>query len=162
MKEKYGKMVESDIRFSGSSLIKMSILSFLGGLISTTVGIGGGMIFNPILLNLGMPAKVSSATGMYMIMYAKLASSITFLVFGLLDIQFGLWIGFWCAIGAMMGLMGVNLMLKKFKRQSYIVFILFLVIAICTVFIPTFGAKDLADKVSARGHEALWETGSLC
>lgn len=41
----------------------------MGGLVGA-MGLGGGVVFNPILLNLGVPPTVVAATGMYLIMYS--------------------------------------------------------------------------------------------
>ena len=62
------------------------VLGFLGGWVAGALGLGGGTIFNPLLLKLGVPPKVSSATGMYLIMFSKVASSLIYYLADYLDV----------------------------------------------------------------------------
>ena len=57
MKEKYGNinLVESDIRFTGKPLAQTLTLGFVGGWVAGALGLGGGAIFNPALLTMGVP-----------------------------------------------------------------------------------------------------------
>jgi uncharacterized membrane protein YfcA len=84
--------------------LKLVLSAFIGGWISGALGLGGGAIFNPIFLSMGVPPKVSSATSMYMISYSTFASSFIYILYKVLDIRFGIWIGFWCMIGTVCGL----------------------------------------------------------
>ena len=47
---------------------------------SGALGLGGGSIFNPLLLSMGVPPKVASATGMYMIIFSTGASTVTYVL----------------------------------------------------------------------------------
>jgi len=107
--------------------------------------LGGGAIFNPLLLSMGVPPPVSSATGMYMIMFSTAGSSAVFLLYKVLDMQFALWIGFWCSMGSIAGLYILNQTMKKFDRQSPIVFMLVFILGLSAVLVPLFGAIDLYD-----------------
>lgn len=73
-------LVNSDIRFEGKNLKKLLFYSFFGGFISGAFGQGGGSIFNPVLIEMGVPPSVAGATGMYMVMFSSFSSSIMFLM----------------------------------------------------------------------------------
>ena len=47
---------------------------------SGALGLGGGSIFNPLLLSMGVPPRVASATGMYMIIFSTGASSLIYII----------------------------------------------------------------------------------
>ncbi len=49
----YG-MVPSDVVMDVHSLIKLVCFAFSGGLASGALGVGGGIIFNPLILSLGV------------------------------------------------------------------------------------------------------------
>lgn len=53
---------------------------------SGALGLGGGAIFNPVLLSMGIPPGVSSSTGMYLVMFTTLGSSITYTLQGTMDV----------------------------------------------------------------------------
>ena len=84
LKKKYGGInkVPSDIIPEKSVLIKLLLLSFFGRFVAGAFGLGGGVIFNPILLSLGMPPIVSSATGAYLITFSKISSYLVYTLSG--------------------------------------------------------------------------------
>lgn len=49
---------EKKILFIEENFIKIVVLTFLGGIVSGMVGIGGGMITTPLMLSLGANPKV--------------------------------------------------------------------------------------------------------
>lgn len=118
LKIKFGRvnLVESDLIFEGTVLRKVLFLGFGGGWVAGALGLGGGVIFNPLLMSLGVPPKVSSATGMYMITFSKISTSCLYLVFGELYLDYALWVGGWSVVGSVIGLAGANYYMKKFNR----------------------------------------------
>ena len=109
-------MVKSDLVFTGEVLKKVLYLGFGGGFVAGALGLGGGVIFNPYLIGMGVPPKVSSATGMYLIMYSKVAACTVYLLAGKLNLEYGLWIAAWSSVGAIAGLFGSNWYMRKFNR----------------------------------------------
>ena len=91
-------------------------LSFAGGFVSGALGLGGGSIFNPLLLSLGLPPKVASATGMYMLIFSTGASSMTFIFNDMLHISYGLWVGSFCVLGSVAGMLLLEKVMKKLGR----------------------------------------------
>ena len=118
LKKRHGSinLVSSDLVFKGKTLKSVLNLGFWGGYVAGALGLGGGVIFNPYLIGMGVPPKVSSATGMYLIMYSKIAAVTVYMLAGKLNIQYGLWIAAWSSVGAIIGLYGSNWYMKKFNR----------------------------------------------
>jgi uncharacterized membrane protein YfcA len=135
-----------EVQFQQSILIKLVIFALLGGWVSGALGLGGGAIFNPLLLSMGVPPAVASSTGMYMIMFSTAGSSITYAVFGTLNLSYGLWIGGWCAVASIIGLYILNKVVKKFDRQSPIVFLLTFVLGLSALLVPVFAVVSLKGK----------------
>lgn len=153
-------MADSDLVFEGKILKNVLCLGFFGGWVAGALGLGGGVIFNPLLLAMGVPPKVSSATGMYIITFSKIATCVIYLLYGLLQMDYGLWIAFWSSCGAIMGLKGANYYMEKFGRQSIIVFCLTFIMIISTIGVPIFGFIDLKKK--ADNGENIKAFGSIC
>lgn len=117
LKKKVGRgMGKSDVEFTNKTVGKLVIFATLGGWVSGALGLGGGAIFNPLLLSMGVPPAVASSTGMYMILFSTAGTSITFILFGVLNLTFGFWIGCWCAVASLIGLYALNKVIKKFDR----------------------------------------------
>lgn len=162
LKEKYGNvnLAKSDLIFRGKVLRNVLCLGFGGGWVAGALGLGGGVIFNPLLLSMGVPPKVSSATGMYLITFSKIATCFLYFIFGELMLDYAFWIAAWSTIGALLGLKGANWYMKKFDRQSIIVFFLALILGLSTIGVPYFGALELYDKVKL--EENIMHFKSIC
>ena len=81
LKIKYGgvNISDSDIRFDNNRrLTALLILGFIGGLVAGALGLGGGSVYNPALLAMGTPPKVASASGLYLVTFSKIASSLVY------------------------------------------------------------------------------------
>lgn len=56
LKVKHGSgLAASDVSLKGGPLVKLVAFSFVGGWVSGALGLGGGSIFNPLLLSMGCP-----------------------------------------------------------------------------------------------------------
>mmetsp|Transcript_39302 Transcript_39302/g.29019 ORF Transcript_39302/g.29019 Transcript_39302/m.29019 type:complete len:125 (-) Transcript_39302:182-556(-) len=98
-------LAKSDLEFSMPTIIKICSIGLVGGIVSGTFGLGGGTIFNPILLYLGLPPKVVSAT---------FSSSFIYLIYGTLNVSYACWISFWCLLGTIIGLKILDTVMVKY------------------------------------------------
>lgn len=161
LKEKYNvNIVPSDVRMKGKTLVKVLLIGFIGGWVAGALGLGGGAIFNPALLALGVPPVVSSATGMYLVSFSKIASCVVYGLNGQLDIDYCLWIGLWSVISSALSLYAADWYMRRFKRQSIIVWILTFILGLSAVAVPIFGAMSL--MVEAEKGIDIYAFNSLC
>jgi uncharacterized membrane protein YfcA len=154
-------MIASDIRYSGVQLKSLLFFAFVGGWVGGALGLGGGSIFNPLMISLGVPPSVSTSTGMYMIMFSTGASTLMFYTYGALNLTFGFWLGFWCSFGILIGVSLVNHLIKIYKRQSLLVFFLVFMLALSAVLVFVQNIiQYLVDEESEK--EQLWKISSIC
>mmetsp|Transcript_15414 Transcript_15414/g.17861 ORF Transcript_15414/g.17861 Transcript_15414/m.17861 type:complete len:80 (-) Transcript_15414:7-246(-) len=66
--------MKGDIRWTNRTIIKMTIFAVCGGMMTSLVGLGGGVIFNPLMISFGVHPKVSKATSLYMILLSTLSA----------------------------------------------------------------------------------------
>ena len=109
---------------------------------------------------MGAPPSVASATGMYMILFSTAGSSFIYALNQVLNLEFGVWIGLWCSIASLIGLFFLNKFMKKFDRQSPVVFVLSFVLGLSALLVPVFGAIDLQAQ-HAKGKN-IFEFISIC
>lgn len=101
-------MVDSDIRYRGKPLVKTILVGFVGGWVAGALGLGGGAIYNPVFLSMGIAPKVSSATGLYLVCFSKIAACFIYFMAGQLDIGYGIYIGAWSTLGSLAGVLATN------------------------------------------------------
>ena len=80
---------------------------------------------------------------MYMIMFSTFASSIIYITYGALNQEFAIWLGFWSIIGIIAGISLVDTLIKRYNRQSIIVFILCFVLLISAILVPIFNGLEV-------------------
>ena len=143
LKEKGGVTCATDLKYRGRPLFYLLFFAFIGGWGSGAFGLGGGSVFNPLMIELGVPPTVSTSTGMYMIMFSTFASSVIYISYGALNEEFAIWLGLWSIIGIIGGIQLVDSLVKKYNRQSIIVFILCFVLAISAILVPIFNGLEV-------------------
>ena len=112
------------------------------------------------MIELGVPPTVSSSTGMYMIFFSTFASSVIYVTYGALNKEYALWLGFWSAIGIIAGIYIVEKLIKKYSRQSIIVFIMCLVRGISAILVPIFNGLEVWRHIE-EGKD-IWNFTSIC
>ncbi len=115
------------------------IIGFGGGFAAGAFGLGGGSIYNPALLALGVQPRVASATGMYLVLFSCINACVVNGLQGILNFRYGLFIGMFCSIGSLIGLILTDHFVKKSGKQSIFVWLLVLVFIIAAVATPFVG-----------------------
>ena len=149
--------METDIKVTNKSMMRLILGSFFAGWVSGALGLGGGSIFNPLLLSMGASPKVASSTGMYMIIFSTAASTISYAIADLLNWTYGFWIGGWCIVATIIGMSSVNKVIAKLGRQSPLVMLLTFVLGISALAVVVFGVIPLFFN-----DKPLMSFGSIC
>ena len=124
------------------------------------MGLGGGVIFNPLLIGLGVPPQVATSTGMFMIFFSAGSSALIYFSFGALSISYALWLGFLAATGILSCVWLFSKAIKRTNRPSLVVFMLAGILCLSTFAVPYFQIKDLflAEKAGAN----IWGFKNVC
>jgi uncharacterized membrane protein YfcA len=93
-----------------------------------------------------------------MVLYSSTASTVIYFSYGALDLPFAAWISFWCSVGVLIGALLFDRLLKNYKRQSVIVFILAAILALSAVVVPYTNLQDLFLK----DNVISWQLNSIC
>ena len=65
---------------------------------------------------MGIPPIVSSASGLYLVTFSKIAACLVYFLNEELDIGYGFWIGAWSTVGMVIGIIATNCYMKKTGR----------------------------------------------
>ena len=137
-------------------MLKLAGFSLIGSTIAIAVGVGGSIIFNPLLLSLGISPTVSSATALYLVMFNTFVSSVQFIIIGTLNWQFAGFLSIFIVIGTLTGLSVISAYVKRTGKQSVIVLLLGCVICVGIILTPTITLLRLQDE------ENIWSFSALC
>ena len=114
--------ISSDFKYNGKMFSKLIIFSMFTGAISTYLGIGGGMLINPLLLNLGMAPHIIIASTAVTTFFSSMISLINYIASAKLLFIEGGFFGMASMIGSYIGILITNIILKKYQNQYILIF----------------------------------------
>eukprot|EP00055_Hartaetosiga_balthica_P016284 m.102158 g.102158 ORF g.102158 m.102158 type:complete len:438 (+) comp9074_c0_seq3:351-1664(+) len=118
------EFLPGDVLWEGDRLYKYPALAFFAGVAAAMMGIGGGMVKGPIMLAMGIQPQVATTTSSFMIIFTSSTTTIQYLILGKLDatdLAIVMSLGFG---GALVGQLVVNGLVAKYKKQSFLIFLL--------------------------------------
>ena len=151
---------ERDINWTKETIIKLCFIGFLAGFIAGVIGIGGGVVLGPILLDLGIHPVVGTVTTNMLVLITSSSTTFQFILFKMLNIEYGIICIIFSALGSYSGTYLVNTYVKKTGKQSFIVLILFCVVVTSAVVLPLSSLINIIDDYN-KGYN-IFEFESLC
>jgi uncharacterized membrane protein YfcA len=114
--------VEGDIQWDSRATIVYPFICMFAGFFAGMFGVGGGIVKGPLMLAMNVHPAVSSATSACMILFTCFTATTSFVVFGLLIMDYAVIcviVGF---LATAAGQYGLAYIMKRNQRNSYIVF----------------------------------------
>jgi uncharacterized membrane protein YfcA len=108
--------------------IKLIIASYLAGLISGFMGVGGGMILGLYMLNIGLDVHSSTALSNFIVLVSSASTSFQFVAIGAIQVDNSLIFMGVALFGSAMGNLVFKQILRKLQKPSLIVWLLFSVL----------------------------------
>ncbi|CAI7743805.1 unnamed protein product [Closterium sp. NIES-54] len=125
--------------------------ALLAGCMGGLLGVGGGMVMGPVLLELGMLPQVSSGTSSFIVLFSSSLSVLEFYLLGRIPIPPALLFSLIAALAALLGLSTIRALVVRSGRTSLIVLFLSLVIAASAVLLGALGVMRIRSD---------WESGA--
>ncbi|KAG1693443.1 hypothetical protein DVH05_023526 [Phytophthora capsici] len=138
--------VEGDIHWIKRRVLLFPTTCTVAGVAAGLLGIGGGMVKGPIMLEAGVLPPVQSATASFMILFTASSTTLQFAINGQFpgEFQFDymLWFAFVGFLGGFCGLKCVGYFVKKYKRESIMVYMLAATIGLSAVAMGAIGLRS--------------------
>ena len=128
---------------------KLLWASYTTGILAGLLGVGGGMILGLYMLSLGMDVQVSTALSTFVVLFSSAATTFQFIVAGAIHMRHAYMFMFLSLIGSLIGNLILKAVLKKYKRPSILIWILFGVLCIATGVLPIEMGLNIARKSSS-------------
>ena len=119
------------------------------GMLGTISGIGGGLVLNPLMLELGVTPKETSATAILIITVMSISATIDYTVSGLIDPLWHLALAVDTFFGSVLGMTLVAYVIRKTGRQSIIVFSLGALVVVGGLLALGLGIRDFVNDIQA-------------
>jgi len=143
-KEEAGyEYLEADIEWNERHTIIYPAICSIAGLCAGLFGIGGGIVKGPLMLEMGVYPAVTSATSATMILFTSAGASCSYLLFQQLNLNYAAVL--FC-LGIVWTLVGQKVLfglVKKYKRNSLIIFVIGAVVAASAVAMGVHSSKHL-------------------
>jgi hypothetical protein len=149
-----------DIKWSNTILISYPVYGFFAGLIAATVGVGGGLVLGPLLLDLGVHPIISATTTNFLVLFTSSSTTIQFSLQGMMNFSYGGICTVFSIVGSFFGTVLIHYLLLITKKESILVFTLGFVLLISSFLIPTYSLLQTLEKIEY--GMPIWEFNSIC
>lgn len=150
---------EFELSFSTKLKALLSCIALGTGVVASLVGVGGGMVFGPVLFKLQMMPTESSATTGFMLFFTGLSGTLQYLVNESVHWEFLVWFTVTGIIGGLIGEVALKDAVTKSGRSSIIVFILCFIILVATVILVTLSVLEITALPNTTN---VWAAETVC
>lgn len=117
-KVKNHHVFHDEIEWNTTRTITYPLICTLAGVFAGLFGVGGGIVKGPLMLEMGVNPSVAAATAATMIFFTTSAACVSFVIFGLLELEYGVSGFIMGLVCTAVGQAGINAWMKAAKRQS--------------------------------------------
>ena len=142
-------------------IIKIVILGILAGVVSSMVGIGGGMLIISLLSILGLEPREISSTSNFLVITSTISTTLLFSFAGQLKYSYALWMAIPCSAAALVGSFLVLKHINKTKRSSFLMEIMFYLM-IASLCILLYRGYYLITESSLNTLSDVFKLNSYC
>ncbi|KAM7493250.1 hypothetical protein LguiB_027859 [Lonicera macranthoides] len=126
---------------------------FFAGIVGGLLGLGGGFIMGPVLLELGIPPEVASATATFGMTWSSSMSVIEYYLLKRFPVPYALYLVAVAAIAAFIGQHVMGKLIKILGRASLIIFVLAFTIFVSAIGLGGVGISNMIRKIEQ--HEYM-------
>merc|ERR1719399_658752 len=161
-----GRMLENEtaeglLEWTPTTMWLYPCFSVVAGFLGGFLGIGGGIIMGPLLLELGMTAEGNQATTAMFVFLSSSLATIQFVFLGKIMPHFVAWFTFWVVLFTFIGQTGIDYMLRKYQRSSLIILSIAGIIAGSLVMMSFIGVTEVYNDIQ-RGANMGLKPHQLC
>merc|ERR1719499_843593 len=157
-KESGYEYLPHDVQWDESATVRYPAMCSIAGLCAGMFGIGGGIVKGPLMLEMGVLPPVTSATSATMILFTSAGASVSYLVFEQLNLHYGIVVFCLGIVFTMIGQLALNRVVAYYKRNSLIILIIGITVALSAVAMGIESSGALIDLFNGHAESG----GDIC
>ena len=138
--------------------VKIVLVSFISGILAGTLGVGGGMIINPLLMQIGFDPQTATTLSKLSTFFSASATVCQYAIAGSISLRHTYHLGFLGMCGSLTGNLILAKLVAKYKRPSIVIWALLLTLGLSMVVYPV----HLYHSVDKTNWKSVLEWGSVC
>jgi uncharacterized membrane protein YagU involved in acid resistance len=136
------------------------LFCFLGGIMSGMLGVGGGIVMTPLMLELGVLPKIASSTANFLLVFTSSAGSFLFIISKQLIWDYAIFYAILCSAASVIGSIYISAYIKRTNRTSVLIYTLFYLMILSLIILPINGIKHAYYDIKSGFN--LFEFRSFC
>lgn len=152
---------EGVLNWTPTTLWQYPLMAVAAGFLGGFLGIGGGIIMGPLLLELGMTAEANQATTALFVFLSSSLATIQFIFLDKIMPHFVIWFTAWVVVSTVVGQIGIDYMLRKYKRSSIIVLSIAGIVGCSLIMMSLIGLYETYNDIQ-RGANMNIKPHRLC
>lgn len=141
------EFAKGDIKWNLLNLFLFPFYFAMAGFFASLLGIGSGMLKAPVLVEMGLEPVVAAATSTYMILFTASITVAQYTFLGRMPFDYGIWFAITGFLAALIGQLVIGFLVKKYKMQSLIVFLVVFVMAVSVFMMGGLGIAKVVISV---------------
>ena len=138
----------TNIQWNIKSVIILPVVTYFTGLIAGSLGVGGGLILNPLFIAFGLLPEVSTASCNAFVFMSSFSSFLQFYMAGVMSSSDSLIYFSISLIGSAAGIFGIKKLTDYYKRTSILVLTLGMLLGIVGIIIPINLINNIISEIS--------------
>ena len=117
--------------------------SFKAGVISGSLGLGGGLVLIPLLIGRSFAPEVASAISGFIVLLSSFCTTTQFLILGAFDVRTTLVIIASSGLGSFCGSKLIHFFIQRYERPSILMWVVFAILLVSALVLPVVGILNL-------------------
>ena len=152
--------VQGEMLMTPLTIVKLASIGFVAGFCNAWVGVGSSFVISPCLISMGIFPLVAGNSGVYVSMVNNISSSIIVLIFGRINLAYGLMINLFVCVATFPGAVLARKIVQWTGKRSITVLLMLCAKMVPALINPVLSAITLP-KMRADGVDIMaW--GSYC
>lgn len=161
---RYMKQVDwlaQDMGHSSLGHLTFPLLAFGGGVLGGLLGLGGGIIMSPVLLEVGMHSESVQATTAMIVFLSSSLATIQFALLSQIVWHYALWYGTITVLATFLGQYLCEVHVRRTGRYSFITLAIAAVLGFSLISLAFVGSRQVYEDIKY-GQQMWWSTAGLC